>query len=47
MNWREFLFKIRIGTGRMFDPYWQERTDGMDDIIKAKEKRDEHKRDAK
>ena len=33
---------IRIGwsTGRPFDPRDQDRTDGVDDIIKAKEKRD-------
>lgn len=39
MKWKEFLIRIRIGKP-MFDPSDQERTDGMDDIIKAKEKRD-------
>jgi len=33
---------IRIGwsTGRPFDPRDQDRTDGVDDIVKAKEKRE-------
>ena len=35
--------KIRITDGVPFNPVWQDRTDAMDDIIKAKEKRDEHK----
>ena len=34
-----WIFRIRIGK-RMFDPYYQERTDPIDDIIKNKEKKD-------
>jgi len=40
---------IRIGwnDGKPFDPYDQERTDGMQDIIHSKEKREQEERDKK
>lgn len=49
MEWQDKLKKqgIRVklwSDGRPFNPVLQERTDAMDDILKAKEKRDEHKK---
>lgn len=35
---------ISYSDGEAFDPTYQDRTDGMQDIIKAKEKRDEQNR---
>lgn len=34
--------RISYSDGKPFDPHYQERTDGMDDIIKNKEARDGH-----
>jgi hypothetical protein len=47
MEWQDKLKKqgIRVklwSDGKPFNPVLQERTDAMDDILKAKEKRDEH-----
>jgi len=44
-EWR-LMFTFRWGK-RMFDPSSQKRTDGMDDIIKNKEKRNEYKKVAR
>ena len=44
-EWR-LMFTFRWGK-RMFNPLWQIRTDGVDDIIKNKEARGEYKRNKK
>ena len=42
----DFIFRWMIG-GKMYDFFHQERSDGMADIIKNKEKRDELKKRSK
>lgn len=45
----DLLYKLVMDAlkNKAFMPMYQDRTDGMDDIIKAKEKRDGIKRNAK
>ena len=41
MKLPSFILKLRWMIGKpIFNPHYQERTDGMKDIIKAKERRD-------
>ena len=44
-EWR-IMLGFRLGK-EPFNPIFQDRTDGIDDIIKAKEKRNEHKKVAR
>jgi len=44
IDWRKMIrVKFRLGK-KPFNPIYQDRTDGMGDIIKAKEKRGEYKK---